>query len=443
MKNHKSLLTARKTKLLANKCIDPSMVGQVADFCAKVSTVSEIHPMEALLVVNYDKTRVFLTSEGSVCLEHARKARSQKANMKGVNLGTLLSFISANGLVLLSVWIFKGTSNATEKKNELSNDFSALSINFLLKDEHKYNLRSSYPTMYAVTETGYSNTILHMSIIEYFGKIWRNTHSLQHCWLFGDQLASHKNVDMVRKALEDNVMCWFFPANTLHFLQPLDATAFARFKQEINMECIVALIKPNMTSQEHQMLMYNIAYNAETKAFTKRVIMRSFNETGVFPWQPDIILQLAKQNAALATTKVGTKDIQAMRRSVEAKLQPKKKEKTVKRGKARVLANCVYTPFELIAHADQQAEEYCQGQQKKRKAAEDKTAEKAAKKAAHTCSDNSCSTYTRELGGAKGWHQCTSCKILYCKKHTAQYNAHVTVCTCNNTNGVTNNIVQL
>ena len=55
----------------------------------------------------------------------------------------------------------------------------------------------------------------------------------KYCWLFGDQLASHNNPEMITYTLDHSVMCWLFPANCSHFLQPLKATAFARFIQDI------------------------------------------------------------------------------------------------------------------------------------------------------------------------------------------------------------------
>ena len=72
--NHHDDIRARKTKLIANKCIEPDMVSKVADFCAQVETFSKMYPMEDFNVVNYNETRVFLTSNGLIQLEHAAKA---------------------------------------------------------------------------------------------------------------------------------------------------------------------------------------------------------------------------------------------------------------------------------------------------------------------------------------------------------------------------------
>ena len=69
--------------------------------------------------------------------------------------------------------------------------------------------------------------------MEKFASVWAEQLELKFCWLFGDRLAAHKSPDTVEKALKSNVMCWLLPANTLDFLQPLDNTIFAQFKQEL------------------------------------------------------------------------------------------------------------------------------------------------------------------------------------------------------------------
>lgn len=51
-------------------------------------------------------------------------------------------------------------------------------------------------------------------------------HKLAHFWLIVDQLAAHKYVDVVLDALGKNILL-NFPANTSHFMQPLDDAIFS------------------------------------------------------------------------------------------------------------------------------------------------------------------------------------------------------------------------
>jgi len=281
--------------------------------------------MDANNVVNYNETLVWLSSKGQIRLEHAAKAQAQKKGPKGMNIGSLVSFIAANGTVLLLVWIFKAAPNQQQENETLHNNTQTVHAAFIIKYPTKIILRGQHPTLYAFTKLGYSNTTLNSNIMKHFGELWKRDNREKMCWLFGNELSCHKNVNMVGNALTDNVMCWLFPANCSHFLQPLDATAFACFKQEISASKVAGHICPNMPSNEYQSCMYEVAYEAEQHAFTKRVIERSFAKTGIFPWSTETILKLAKQNVGKVQDATQNMYVERMRRSVEAKLQGAKK----------------------------------------------------------------------------------------------------------------------
>ena len=224
MKRHNNELSKRKTKLLASKRVSSDMAEHVAEFIGQVETVSEVYPMKATNVVNYDETRVFIADNGAIRLEHVSKERAQKRGIKGRTIGSLLSFVAANGSVLMSVWIFKGSQEENDDGDAM------LQVNFNIEHEPRY-LRGTWKRYYAFTPSGFSNKELHANVMERFGKTWSEQNKTDHCWLFGDQLAAHKSVDTVEKALESRVLCWILPANTSHFLQPLDDNVFACFKQ--------------------------------------------------------------------------------------------------------------------------------------------------------------------------------------------------------------------
>ena len=73
--------------------------------------------MKAHTTVNYDEIRVYVSSDGEICLKHVSKDRAQKKGPKGKLIGSLVSFIAADGRVIMLVWIFKAkiTKKATRK----------------------------------------------------------------------------------------------------------------------------------------------------------------------------------------------------------------------------------------------------------------------------------------------------------------------------------------
>jgi len=168
-------------------------------FIAQVDAVKEIHKMTAENVANYDETRVFITGDGEIRLEHRGKQRAQKLGTKGRTIGSLVVFALANGVVLMTVWIFKASRDSDEKDH----DFLTAKFNI---EEEGHLLRSKWPRFFAFTESGYSNKKLHAQIMAKFCELWEQREPNLWCWLFGDQLASHKSPKIVENSLEKQVM---------------------------------------------------------------------------------------------------------------------------------------------------------------------------------------------------------------------------------------------
>ena len=59
----------------------------VLDFIGQVKVVKEVHPMTAKNSFNYDETRVYVSSDGTVCFEHVGKDKPQREGTKGKQLG--------------------------------------------------------------------------------------------------------------------------------------------------------------------------------------------------------------------------------------------------------------------------------------------------------------------------------------------------------------------
>ena len=192
---HQNEIKQKKTKLLASKRADDTIVQEVAEFVAQLESVQERWAMWPELVVNYDETRVYVSNDGTVCLEHVSKGRGQMRGPKGKTIGSLVSFVAADGSVIMSLWIFK----AAESKEDEGLLVSPFHIPC---DERSSRGKQSWKRFFAFTKTGYTNKELHKQTILQFGKIWKELHETDMCWLFSDQLQSHKCPETVISALE-------------------------------------------------------------------------------------------------------------------------------------------------------------------------------------------------------------------------------------------------
>ena len=69
-----------------------------------------------------------------------------------------------------------------------------------------------------------------------FCNAWQEISKSRYCYDFGDQLGAQKNDIVTKKCLKKIVFICLLPANTSHFLQPLDDVVFACFKQTLSQE---------------------------------------------------------------------------------------------------------------------------------------------------------------------------------------------------------------
>ena len=125
--------------------------------------------------------------------------------------------------------------------------------------------------------------------------------------------------------------------------------------------------------------MYDAAYKAEHTAFTPRVIQRAFVNTGLFPFDPDKILWLAKQNAGMAIKKTRALYVKHMQQSVSNRDIRKPKNPAIKQGKVHVQASTLFDPEMLTQAAQLETWKKENNKKKKRKAKEEKLAAAAAK----------------------------------------------------------------
>ena len=96
LSRHKSDVSPKKTKHLASKRNTTDMLAEVASFIDAVESARERWPMTASNVLNYDETRICVSTDGNILLESKGKQRGNAHDTRPIVLGSL-SFISADG----------------------------------------------------------------------------------------------------------------------------------------------------------------------------------------------------------------------------------------------------------------------------------------------------------------------------------------------------------
>ena len=410
-------LTPRKSKHLSKKRSTATMLGEVGSFLNAVEDSQQYLTMKASNVVNYDETRVCVSSEGEILLEKRGKERSNAHGQSATTLGSLLPFVAADGKVLCSFWILKAAFST-----DATAEVDAYEIN------DSYELRGTWPRFVGFTETGYVNSIIFDKCVRQFIDIWCLKNPGQHVWVFGDQLACHSQLAITRYALDKKVSMWLLPSNTSHFLQPLDHIVFAAFKALLRRTTYLTSLQGLFSGQTARNLFFKLALDAELEAFTPRVIETAFRETGVFPWSPAKIISHAEANSGIFQNPAEDH----VQRAVAAATQVVKvladggdaKGRTVRKHRVTVVENELHSPTRRLQYADDAEELHLAKKKLRDERAADQLAAKKEREISNsqnTCLEPDCGRISR---GGKLWRICPTCQGKFCPEHRASAALH-------------------
>jgi hypothetical protein len=404
IEKHADDLTLRKSKYLAGRRCDSTVLESVHAFIAAVEAHQQLMPYGAQHVVNYDETRYAASTDGGLVIEAKGKDRANSAGQAYTTVASVLTFICADGTVVCSFWIF-GAKFRDENES---------SIQSVLLDSNRYPRRKDWTRFIAFTDTGYVNSELFAGCVNKFINEWKGQRGDTPCWVFGDQLGCHIQLPVIKQALDQGIELWFLPANTSHFLQPLDHVPFAHFKRSLSSKMRATSMASTFSHTPPIDSLIALGYQTERECFTAAVICKGFAGTGIFPWNPELILKNAEANAGniqnsdnpaqQTATAALAKLVDAYANSSSAL------NATVKKRKVRAKKNQIFGPADFVAAAEAMSV-----------AATQAKAEATAARISNTCRFPGCDV-VRRCG--KLWFVCDSCDVVFCPKHKKEGRLH-------------------
>ena len=179
---------------------------------------------------------------------------------------TMLTFVSAGGLSLNPMLIFKASKIKTE-------------------------WREAAPSGYMLqpSATGYINAKLFYEYGEYFIKFLKESHILtgnKKVLLLLDMHKSHLfNLDFMEYMKANNVEVCSLPPHCTHVLQPLDDIPFAHFKNEYQRELLI-MNRQLCGNRINKRQFFRVFIPAYTQGLTPEAIRKGYKNTGIYPLNP-------------------------------------------------------------------------------------------------------------------------------------------------------------
>ena len=220
------------------------------------------------LIYNLDETGLQLEHRPLKVIAGKSSYKTQAITSPNSATTTLIACINAAGTALPPFYVFKGKLR-----------------NYDL-------LHGAAPnSAYEMSESGWSNgqilvKYLKTHFLKYIQKGLVDNHD--PVLLIYDGHASHVNLDLIRWAIENNIILFVLPPHASHALQPLDVGCFAPFKACYYSQCNLMMAK----QRGRVINRYDVAAlsgNAYLKTMTPTNTVAAFKKCGISPFNANVV----------------------------------------------------------------------------------------------------------------------------------------------------------
>jgi hypothetical protein len=380
--------------------------------------------------VNFDECRITYHSDMMLLQRIFAYGveRPQARDRKDETTGSLISFMAANGERLLDVMCIKAS------KFDNSGFVDVTGIQLPKEELQMREQRGGVPLLYCFSETGYFSKEQILAALDELAVVWCRKvgtdaagAAVLRLHVFCDNLAAHKDPDMLIKLLALNIVVWMLAANTSHFTQPSDSTPFAVFKSTVRRQAAGYVLDALLTGTDPVCFAIRAAHDARKK-LSPVVIQSGFKNTHLHPFNVqnymkfvDVNLKqmvdLANAHRYVETAERVVDLVRGMTATAQKRVDERAKSTTTLSGK--LSSASLRSGPQLARHMVDQArvrefEAEVAATQKLQKEL-DKEHEKEAKKGRHVCRHVGCgATHTARR---KDWFECDCGDFVFCPQH--------------------------
>ena len=324
--------------------------------CLEFSDILDDYQSEIVfhedIMVNADETRIDTSSYKpyTKAVYSSRQKLALVAKEKPCQVRSMITFCNASGNVLLNVVAIPcGSSKKLEKLGKVFIDNSG---------SRKKNILNS---AYTWTAKGWITKVVWKQSVKLFVGIMKNLFPGCQVILIIDKLAAHMDWEIVQYLYDNGVYCFFFlPKKSSHILQSLDQMMFDNFK---NFARNFFFEFQQMHIEKEKLPFDSIIHQAVEKAFTKKVVCKSFEMVGLCPFLKSKMIDKIIENTPKTQDQLVNpmmNDMDMVYKKQLGDLQPNHKSSTIetqsRQEKVMVKIGEVYTTYQLIARKQQQQE---------------------------------------------------------------------------------------
>ncbi|OWT42482.1 DDE superfamily endonuclease domain-containing protein [Pochonia chlamydosporia 170] len=145
-------------------------------------------------------------------------------------------------------------------------------------------------TALGLSETGYSNDELSLEWIRHFDKHTASTAKGVKRLLILDGHGSHHTKEFIEYCDSHNIIPFGLPSHLTHILQPLDVCVFQPLKH-YHAKALDLAVRDGCTNVTKLEFLATIN-DVRKRAFRRSTIFSAFQKTGIYPFNPHVVLQV-------------------------------------------------------------------------------------------------------------------------------------------------------
>lgn len=283
---NKDQIKKSNLKLSSLGRVSPETANSCEEFIKCMKEKLETFELKEDNIINVDEFQLKLSGysggRGRLVAVPTKDSLGKKvsAGKRGGCVGSLVAFVKADGSLVYSALILK--PDAKNKNGHTGYiDYDKIEIN-------KHNTRTHHvPNMRIYAESGMCDNDIWCKVWGGFLATMESTVPGKEHIVLMDNLRQHTQLQCMIKALAQHIYPMFLPKNTTHFLQPLDIYVFGTLRKAMNQSTSSSLIWSEESSLNH--MVRDAVLDGMDRAFTPALIKASFQSTGIFPFNEELI----------------------------------------------------------------------------------------------------------------------------------------------------------
>lgn len=426
---HRKDIRLGERSVLSKTRIDGTVAAQAGEFNRQFSGMRACRNFNLFNSFVCDETRIGRNPSGNLVVLDTLLCHRNDVQPRGESLATLIPFTNFIGETPFLVLIYKHEGAPGSKQT----------VHVPIGRE---GLRRSRHIMRLTSDTGYLTRELWADIMREFRAWWNSFHPGLELYLLFDNLGSHLDEDLIMKEMENLFYMWTIMKNTSHWFQVHDQYVFAVLKRVLARLLGEIDWTSDITTETRKALASACLFKAIDEALKPETVLKSFEKTGMEPYDPVKIQNMANERSHLAAPKGHRQSVEETLRAVQTYLvgQKEVKESLLSSVTTGAFTNddaFTFSPeSRLEAMREREAKAAEETAEKARKAAE-KESRKAevekqrqegeANKLANTCYVEECGKICR---GGQAWGECAGCHKKFCPTHKKNIPQHVESANC-------------